>query len=400
MTRTMRARLGVMMFLHYFSMGALVPVFGHYLKNYLHFSPAAIGIIAATPAACSFLAPFVAAQVADRWISSHRLLGLCHGAAGAVMLVLSQVTSVKLFFALYVLYALCYVPTSGLTNAVALHHVTDPKKDFGPIRVWGTLGWFAVAWIFGYWWIRGGGGAPDSSRVPQALIVCGAGSWVLALYCFTLPNAGVKVKDKGFAPWKALKLFARPPLLVLCVLTLFASVINRFYYDWMGPYLVQRGVDESHIMPLLSIGQIAEVGAMFALGWFTDRFGIKATMIIGAAAHVFRYFVMAYSTSTPWLVAAVAAHGICWTFYFITAYVYVDTRTPPELRAAGQQFMGIIISGAGSLLGSLIGGQMAQYCIAPGSTAIDFTRFWMMPAWVSLAVTAVLWGAFRDDARN
>ena len=38
----------------------------------------------------------------------------------------------------------------ALTNAIAFHHMRD-SKNFGMIRVWGTIGWIAVGIGIGQW---------------------------------------------------------------------------------------------------------------------------------------------------------------------------------------------------------------------------------------------------------
>ncbi len=47
-------------------------------------------------------------------------------------------------YILVLLYAIVYMPTLALTNSLAFRQMSDPKIEFGPIRVLGTLGWIVA----------------------------------------------------------------------------------------------------------------------------------------------------------------------------------------------------------------------------------------------------------------
>ncbi len=46
------------------------------------------------------------------------------------------------------LHCFFYVPTLSITNAIAFANLKDAQKDFGFVRVWGTIGWIAASWPF------------------------------------------------------------------------------------------------------------------------------------------------------------------------------------------------------------------------------------------------------------
>ena len=51
-------------------------------------------------------------------------------------------------FFVMLLHCFFYVPTMSVTNAIAFANIKDAQKDFGFIRVWGTIGWIAASWPF------------------------------------------------------------------------------------------------------------------------------------------------------------------------------------------------------------------------------------------------------------
>lgn len=386
-----------MMFLEYFVPGATVPILSYYLSGFLHFSPAQVGWILAMPALAAFIAPFIMSHIADRYLRSEHLLALCHFLGAGVMLLLSQQTTFRSFLPLFFVYGLLFTPTLGLTNAIALHHVINAKRNFGGIRMWGTAGWVVVAWVFGYFWLQGGAGA--LSRVPHALYMSALASCVLAAYALALPRAKIEWAPRNSVLyWQALKVFAKPGLALLCFLTFINSMVHQFYYYGMSPFLSQRGFANEHIMPAMSLGQISEVIVLAALWACLAKLGIKKTLVIGALAQAFRYLLFAVGAPPALIVAGVALHGICYGFFFTAGYIYIDQHSTAATRAAAQQLFTMMISGFGVFGGAVLAGRAGQWLAAPETSLIDYHRFWLVPAVLGLAVGLALLIFFREES--
>ena len=50
------------------------------------------------------------------------------------------------------IYSLLFVPSLALTNAICFHHLSNTEKEFGGIRVWGTIGWIVAGLFLTFWW--------------------------------------------------------------------------------------------------------------------------------------------------------------------------------------------------------------------------------------------------------
>jgi len=397
MAQSLKTRLSIMMFLQYAVPGAVIPILSHYLKNHLQFDPFQVGVILAMSPIAAIVAPFIVTYVADRVMSAERLLALSHFLAAGIMVVLSTQTRFFGFLGVYFAYGLVFVPTFGLTNAVAFHHVADARRDFGPIRMWGPMSWVVVALGFSFLWLRGGAPGGLHSRLPDALPLSAVLSCALGLYALTLPQSKVRSSRSNRAsPWKAFAVFARPSLLLLCVLTFFNAVVHQFYYYGMSPFLSQIGLADKYIMPAMSMGQFGEVFVLALLGVSLAKLGIKRALIIGAVAQAVR--CLAFATGHKALVLAVIpSHGVCYAFFFVVAYIYVDTHSSPENRAGAQQLFNILIAGIGYLVGNLFAGKVAQLLTPAGTTRIDFALFWIVSASLAVLVAAALALLFRED---
>src|SRR5262249_24577964 len=104
-------------------------------------------ILNAFPVA-AIIGMFFSSQFADRNFSGERFLAFSHLVGGLAMIGLGFTKSFGLFFLLMFVHCVLYVPTISVTNAVAFANLKDPQKDFGPVRMGGTIGWILAAWPF------------------------------------------------------------------------------------------------------------------------------------------------------------------------------------------------------------------------------------------------------------
>jgi len=395
----MRARLSAMMFLQYAAPGLVLPIISHYLKNFLGFEPYQTGLIMAMPAAAAIIAPLLTVYVADRYLSSERLLGLCHTAAGLMLLVVSAQTEYLPFLFAYTAWGLFFAPTFALSNAVAFHHVENPGRDFGPIRMWGPLSWVVAAWSFSYLWLGATAVSGAADRLPHAFYFASAASLGLGAYALSLPATPVATTQRlSLNAWvQSLRMFARPSLLVLVIATFFNSAIHQFYYFGMGPFLSQTGFADRNIMPAMSLGQVGEAVTLALLGLCVARLGVKRTLIIGVLAQAGR--CLAYATGwVPLVVAVIPSHGICYAFFFTVGFIYVDRHSTRAERAGAQQLYNMVIAGLGVLAGNVVAGQVAQYASDPETGLIHFPTFWLTSAGIAVGIALMLALLFREEA--
>jgi nucleoside transporter len=397
MPTTPAARLSVMMFLEYVIWGSWLPLLALYLGDVLKFSGREIGWIFATQAIAAAAALFVGGQIADRMMSSEKLLAGLHAIGGAAMLGLSMQRSFWPFFALMLLYQVVYVPTLSLTNSMCFHHASDPK-DFGRIRLWGTVGWIAASWPFVFI-LAGKTGADLHAALPSIFWVAGLASWALAVFSLALPSTPPSVVEGSrSAPREVVALLAVPWFAVLFIVTFMDALVHQGYFQWTSPFLERAGVPAEWIMPAMSIGQIAEIATMAVLGLVLRRLGWKLTMAIGISAHALRFFIFAIGEPLWLMVAVNVVHGMCYAFFFAAVYIYVDEHFPKASRASAQLLFNLLILGLGPFVGSLLWGNLGDRFTAPGS-GVDFGRLFLVPAWLAVAALAVFLIGFRPRAQ-
>ncbi|HRK35261.1 MAG TPA: MFS transporter, partial [Candidatus Hydrogenedentes bacterium] len=148
MSTTVRVQLSIMMFIQFFVWGVWFVTLGTYLGK-LNFSGTAIGSAYSTTNWGAIVAPFIIGMIADKFFSAERVMGVLHIVGSGIMWYLSTITEPTAFFFVALAYALCYMPTLSLVNAISFQQMTDPAKEFPAVRVLGTLGWIAAGLLVG-----------------------------------------------------------------------------------------------------------------------------------------------------------------------------------------------------------------------------------------------------------
>jgi hypothetical protein len=146
---------------------------------------------------------------------------------------------------LMLLYSLIYAPTLALTNSIAFINLQDSEKDFGKIRVWGTIGWIAAGLALTGWRLLAK--SPDDIAMKgDMLILAGVFSIIMGFLSFGLPKT--PPKKEGAKPWaflEAFKMFKNRNFLVFALISFVVATELQFYYVLTSPFLTSAAIGVS-----------------------------------------------------------------------------------------------------------------------------------------------------------
>ena len=356
-------RLSAMMFFQFFVWGAWYVGAPLYLVK-IGFSGSDLGwTYAVGPLAC-MLSPFFVGMVADRFFATERMLCALHILGGGCMLVAAaqmnpaSPASPATINLILLAHTLCYFPTLALTNSLALHHVSDPQKEFPLVRVFGTIGWIAaglaLAWI----------GWGDRLEMFQ---LTGAAGILMGLYCLTLPHTPPPSKGQRTS-WRevvgadAFELFRNSSFTVFLLSTFLICIPLAFYFQLAAKAVSLTGIAD--VTQAMSYGQMSEILFMVLMPVFFRRLGVKWMLAIGMLAWVLRYVLFALGTpdAVVWMMyLGIVLHGICYDFLFVTGQIYTDMVARKEIRAQAQGMLVLFTLGLGMLIGARVAGVWEEY---------------------------------------
>ncbi len=396
MNLQMKSRLGLMMFLEYFTWGSWYVTISTWLSSSLHFSGEQVGIVGGATAVGAIVAPFFVGLVADRFAATQKILGCLHLTGVVLLLVAARQTTFPALYAIMLLYCLCFMPTIALTNSLSFRQMKDPKQEFGTIRVLGTLGWI-VAGLF-----IGSLGLEATERPVEIAAAC---SLLMGLYCFTLPDTpplarGEKLSIGKLFPKEALTLLKNRSMAVFAIASLLICIPLQFYYAFTNLYFNQSGVHDA--AGKMTGGQMSELVCMLLIPWFFRRLGAKYMLVTGMLAWAVRYALFAYGNAGPrvWMFwVGILIHGICYDFFFVTGQIYIDRKASPALRAAAQGLISLITYGLGMFIGSWLSGAIVQHygtVAADGTLLYAWRAIWIWAGGLSAVVLVGFLFTFSD----
>jgi MFS family permease len=395
MKSSVRNRLFVMMVLEFFVWGAWLPLVWPYMGE-LGFTAVQIALVGSAFAIAGVLSVFFGNQFADRNFAAEKFMAVSHLIGGLAMLGLFWTRSFPLFFALMLIHSLFYVPTISVANSLAFAHLKDAQKEFGLVRMGGTIGWILAS--FPLWFaLKGQQGAALQDARAYIFVVSAVGSFLLAAFSLTLPHTPPKRAtgaDDRLAWLRAAKLLATPFLAVLYLVTFIDATIHNGYFLMTGGFLGKIGIRPENIMFVMAIGQIAEILTMAILGWVLARLGWRLTLIVGVLGHGARFLVFALLPNVPEAIIAVQVlHGICYAFFFATVYIFIDVAFPKDVRSSAQGLFNLLILGLGDLAAKWIFVPLQGALTEGGQT--DYRSLFLVPTAMSLAAALLLAFFFR-----
>ena len=418
MNRTIRFKLFLMMVLEFFIWGAWYPLIFGYLPS-LGFTPSEQSWILSTFPLAAIVGMFFSNQFADRNFAAERFLSASHLIAGAAIISLVWTRSFWPFFGAMLVHCLLYVPTISIANSIAFTHMKDAQKEFGIVRMGGTIGWVLAAWPMTFilvdWehvratqttgfvsylgTVLGSGltGPALQAGTKWTFVVAGVASLLLAGFSLTLPHTPPKRVTTGankFAWLESLRLLAAPFILVLWIVTFIDSTVHNLFFNWTGTFLGTAqvaggvGIPGNWIMPVMSIGQVAEILTMAILGMTLKRLGWRTTMILGIMGHAARFAVFAFFPEYKAAVILInIVHGVAYAFFFATVYIFVDEFFPKDVRASAQGLFNLMILGLGPLVANVIGPTLMGQTFKT-TNGVDFRSLFLVP--LSAAVFAAI----------
>jgi MFS family permease len=242
-------------------------------------------------------------------------------------------------------------------------------------------------------------------------LASGGAALLLAVFSLALPHTPPRPAQPGgesLAWLEAVKLLRHPFVLVLFVVTFIDAAVHQCYFFWTERYLTGTptpgintgvGIASNLVMPIMSVGQVAEIITMAFLGYVLKSLGWRMTMIIGILGHACRFAAFAFLPDPVVAFVVNMLHGICYAFFFATVYIFIDEYFPKDARASAQGLFNALILGVGPFVANYICAQLGSMYEVSKNT-FDFKGIFLYPAAGAVFAALLLLLFFHPPAKT
>ena len=350
-----------------------------------------VAIMFVLPTLCALISPLIGGALADQRISAERLYRwLSFFAAVALFAAFAALDAgwnPWWFVTLLGIYSIFSGPSWGLLTTISLTHLANGERQFPLVRLGATIGWVVAGLMTSYVFYA------DTS--PVAGYASAVTRFLTGICAFMLPftpplGIGTSLKSRlGLDAFQLMK--QRDHFVFFVVTALFSMPLSAFYM--YAPELL-HALGDPHATATMTIAQISEIAAMLLVGSVMMRFRVKSVLLWALGLSVLRFGMSAYagfSGSIHWHIGGIALHGMCYTFYFITAQVFLDRRVDPGMRGQAQGLLALVSNGLGPLVGAMGCGWLRNACVTPDGRG--WMEFWSILS-ATIAVCFVIFAMF------
>ena len=339
-------RLSAFYFAHFFHGGGFVAYFPLYLA-WRGFGALEIAWIVALPQVARTFAPAAWGWIADATGAQRGIVVFSCLAAAAGFLALPFVDG---FAAVAGVIAASSVLSAGglpLVEAITLGALAGQPGRYGPIRLWGSVG-FIAAVLAGGAWLE----ARPIALLPWALLgftlVALAASW-------SLPSRAARPHmDLG-----ALKF--TPAVRALLGAGFCMALAHGTLYAFLTLHLERAGYSSTAIGLLWTLGVLAEIVVFLYLPALFRRFTLSGILRASFACAVVRFLALGWLPGEAWLVVlAQLLHAATFGSFHAASVAAVHRVFPEAAQARGQALFSSVSYGAGGAAGALGAGWLWQ----------------------------------------
>ena len=333
---SVRVQLSAMMFFQFMMLAVWFVPLADYLDNSGVQGTFRALILSSMALGC-LVSPIVG-TIADRHFAAQKVLFVLNLLSAILLVAAARFTSPTIVFVLLLFQMLCYMPSWGLTSAIAMGTFADGQVSSNT-RLWlNRLGRSGAVQPGGRQVMRG----TRHLMVPicRCTVVRRSGL-IGAVVALALPDTPPKAKGQkaslvdvmGLRTFTLMKDF---DFAIFIIVSLLVMVPFASYWSYGSLFLSDRGFE--YITVTMNWGQLAEMLFMLLVPVVLVKAGIRWTMVLGLIALVVRFasfLVGDMYDKTGLYFVAILVQGLIYGFFFVGGQMYIDRKAPVEIRAQG-----------------------------------------------------------------
>ena len=350
--KALRPRLAAFWIFYMMGLGIFFPYYSLYLRQELGLSGTQVGLVMAMLPLVGLLTQPLWGGLADRTGSRRLVLALVASgvALGNLWLgFLDDFQTALLGTAALAIFSTVVLPMATAVTLAGVAHLGP--NAFGPVRMFGTLGFLASVILFPLF-------LADSSRLDLGFLAWDGLAQMFpatALFTFlaaltalalpSLPALTIRSEKGDFQ-----RLIRHPPAVRLILLVLASHICLQGPINLFPLYIADRGGDVSSIGKMWIFMLLLEIPLIGFSGQTLRRLGPRGLLTMGLLAEGIRWTTCALTNDLTVIRVVQLLHGVGVAGIIIGAPLYLEMAVPARLRATGQSLISTAGFGAGAIV--------------------------------------------------
>jgi PPP family 3-phenylpropionic acid transporter len=343
---SVRVRLGAYYFAYFAYIGVLTPYFSLWLAAQGH-GAREIALVLAMPQVARVFAPALWGWIADRTGRSRGIVVFSAFVVLAGFVVLQAAQGVAQVAGVMLLASVLSAGASPLVEAAALAATRARPGSYGPVRLWGSVGFILAALATGAWLDR---------HEPATILDILTG--LAALVCIAALGVPRRAPHPAAAEHVRLgAVFWRADVLSLFAACMCMTVAHGALYAFLSIHLEAAGYAKTAIGALWMVGSAAEIAVFVFLPQIMRRHSLRALLLASFACAALRFLLIGWAVEVlPLLLFALLLHAGTFGLFHGASLAAVHRLFPGRLEARGQALYTSLTYGVGGAAGTLIAG--------------------------------------------
>ncbi len=374
--------------IHYFTLFAVMAAAGPYFALLLEaqgFTKPEIGLLQGFRSAAAVFGPMLVGYLADRLGKRRILLTLCLLAFGLLMIPLARTHSFLLATGIMLAMGMVGRTSVPLTDALAAAELDDPARNYGRVRVWGSISFALVLIVIRLFRLVDEGSSMSILRCILLMMgFCVVSSQLLPdrhrPEHHEAESAGGGEGGFDAAFWLFVAIAACHGVGMSAHYSFFVlylkDVLHLEYAAWVW-----------------AVGAAAEVPLMYFSARLIRRFGIMNVIAVALVGVSVRLLVYALLPVTWAVLPIQLVHGVTFGLYHAAGIEFVRRKVSPARRGLAMALYMSLAGGGAALFGSSLGGFIieswgysALYLIYAGGPLLGVAMLWPARRWLTASM--------------
>ena len=335
-------RLASFYFAYFAYAGVVMAYFPLYLAS-RGLEAGEIAFLVALPYIARTFAPAAWGWLADATGASRAIVVFSCAAGAACFALIPHLGGVAAIAWVVAALALLSSGAVPLVEALTLASLAGQLGRYGPIRVWGSVG-FIVATLGGGAWLD----YWPAVTLPSILVALSLASLVIALALPAGPRRAHTAVEAPLLSREARTLLAAG----FCM-----SAAHGTLYTFLTLHLERAGHSGVVIGGLWTLGVVAEIVVFLALPALFRRHSLSAILLASFACAIVRFLAIGWLPASLWiLVPAQLLHAASFGAFHAASVAAIHRVFPEHAQSRGQTLFSSLSYGAGGAAGALIAG--------------------------------------------